>query len=88
MLSMKTFDCVIYSATLKTDTYLFVLQDTKLENLPLPLRQALGKLKHVMNLSLTEDRKLAQNNTRCVINSLKTQGYYLQLPGVRPVLTG
>jgi len=77
---MEPLNCRIYKAYSKADTYLFVLQNTDLENLPVPLLQSLGKLEHVMDLSLTEDKKLAQNNAPSVIRALQTQGYYLQLP--------
>ncbi len=77
---METLACTIYKSIRKTDTYLFVPQDEELENLPAPLLQALGKLEHVMDLSLTEKKKLAQSNARNVIHALNSQGYYLQLP--------
>jgi len=81
---MESFDCTIYRSTKKADAYLFVLQNDKLENLPQALLQTLGKLEYAMDIVLTEDRKLAQNNAHQVIQSLKTQGYYLQLPRLIP----
>ncbi len=62
------------------DTYLFVPLDTDLENLPAALLKTLGKLEHMMDLSLSEEKELARNNRQKVIQSLKTEGYYLQLP--------
>lgn len=64
------------------DTYLFVPLNTELENLPSALLETLGKLEHVMDLTLSEEKKLARNNSRKVIQSLKTEGYYLQLPAL------
>lgn len=77
---MKALVCTIYKSIKQTDTYLFVLQGEELKNLPTSLIQTLGKLEHVMNLSLTEKKKLAQSNARNVIQALSQQGYYLQLP--------
>lgn len=62
------------------DTYLFVPHNTELENLPAQLLEMLGKLTHAMNLSLSGERKLARNNSLTIIQALKTDGYYLQLP--------
>ncbi len=77
---METLDCSIYKSSRKADTYLFVPQNNELENLPGPLLQALGKLEHVMDLSLTTGKKLAQSDARSVMKTLRLQGYYLQLP--------
>ncbi len=77
---METLDCSIYKSIQKMDTYLFVPRHAELENLPATLLKMLGKLEHVMDLSLSEERKLARNNSPKVIQSLKTEGYYLQIP--------
>ncbi len=77
---MEILDCSIYKSIQKMDTYLFIPCNAKLENLPAPLLKRLGKLEHVMDLSLSEQRKLARNNSLKVIQSIKTEGYYLQLP--------
>ena len=77
---MEILDCSIYKSSRKADTYLFIPQNNELENLPAPLLQALGKLEHVMDLSLTAGKKLAQSDARSVIKALELQGYYLQLP--------
>ncbi len=77
---MKIFNCNIYKSSLKTDAYLFILQQQKLESLPPELLKTLGKLEHVMDLPISEQSKLAQNNSQSVIQSLIAQGYYLQLP--------
>jgi len=77
---MEILDCSIYKSSRKADACLFVPQKDELENLPGSLLQALGKLEHVMDLSLTAGKKLAQSDARSVIKALKSQGYYLQLP--------
>ncbi len=77
---MEIFDCSIYKSRQKADAYLFIPQNDELKNLPDSLLQALGKLEHVMDLSLTEGGKLAQSDAHNVIKALKLKGYYLQLP--------
>ncbi len=77
---METFDCSVYKDVRNVDTYLFIPLNAKLENLPSALLKTLGKLEHVMDLSLSGRKKLVRNNNQKVIQSLKTEGYYLQLP--------
>jgi len=77
---MEILDCSIYKSSRKADAYLFIPQNAGLENLPGTLLQALGKLEHVMDLSLNAGKKLAQSDTRSVTKALESQGYYLQLP--------
>ena len=77
---MQTLTCSIYKSTRKTNAYLFVPENTKLETLPAPLLQVLGKLEYVMNLSLNKKKKLAQADAHNVIHAINSQGYYLQLP--------
>jgi len=77
---MEIFDCSIYKSLQRADAYLFIPQNDELKSLPDSLLQALGKLEHVMDLSLTAGGELAQSDARNVIMSLKLKGYYLQLP--------
>ncbi len=77
---MEILNCSIYKSSRKADAYLFIPQSERLENLPDSLLQALGKLEHVMDLSLSAGKKLAQSDARSVIKTLESQGYYLQLP--------
>lgn len=84
---MEIFDCSIYKSRQKADAYLFIPQNGALKNLPDSLLQALGKLEHVMDLSLTAEKKLAQNDVRSVIKTLKLQGYYLQLPAHKQLIS-
>ncbi len=77
---MKILDCSIYKSRRRPDTYLFLPRGESFEALPAGLRQMLGKLEHVMDLSLDPQRKLAQSDPRQVIAALESEGYYLQLP--------
>jgi len=48
------------------------------------LRALFGKPVLVMNLNLSEQRKLAQVEAIAVITALETKGYFLQLPPKTP----
>ena len=51
-----------------------------LEVLSEPLRAAFGRATHVMHLELNEDKKLARVNVLHVLDSLKTKGFFIQMP--------
>ena len=40
----------------------------------------MGPIELVMELDLTEERKLAKEDASKVLNSLNTKGYFVQLP--------
>lgn len=73
-------NCVIYKGSRKADTYLFVEQKDCFERLPKALLEMLGSLELVMELELSEERKLAQANPAEVIKHLAEQGFYVQMP--------
>lgn len=72
--------CFIYKS-LKTD-YLYLYTDTKddFTKVPEALFNRFGKLEFVMELELSPQRKLAQENVEKVIASLKDKGFFVQLP--------
>ncbi len=72
--------CDIYRSEKRTETYLYLPKDAKLEDLPEALRQGFGQATWVMELELTTDRKLARADVGSVMESLANQGFYLQLP--------
>lgn len=72
--------CAIYKGTKKNDHYLYIEREDDFSRVPEVLLNMLGKLKLVMTLELAPERKLAQADTRQVINSLREQGYYFQMP--------
>lgn len=74
--------CVVYKSNLKVDTYIYVTSEDALEQIPSPLREALGRLSKVMDLQLNAERKLARVDVIEVIRALQSRGYFLQMPPV------
>jgi uncharacterized protein YcgL (UPF0745 family) len=74
--------CAIYKGRRKQDTYLYVTEKDDLSRVPETLLRLLGRLEHVMDLELTAERKLAQEDVTEVIRQLRERGWFLQLsPG-------
>ncbi|EPF72011.1 YcgL domain-containing protein [Acinetobacter rudis] len=81
--------CDIYKSSKKDEMYLYVArtrqsteddQQDPLEVIPETIRQAFGRATFVMNLELSQSRKLARVNVLHVIDSLQTKGFFLQMP--------
>jgi len=72
--------CSVVRSSLKSFTYIYLLEGHKFEDLPEALRQVFGKPVFVMNLELTPDRKLAYEDVNQVMHNLANQGYHLQMP--------
>jgi uncharacterized protein YcgL (UPF0745 family) len=74
---MQTF---IYKSLRKPDTYLYLRKRDDFAVLPEAVRAPLGELVFVMELALTEDRKLARADAAVVRLNLATHGFHLQFP--------
>lgn len=72
--------CAIYRSSKKADHYLYVERDDEFSRVPSALLALLGRLEHVMSLELHVQRKLAQADVVEVMQRLRDQGYYLQMP--------
>lgn len=80
--------CSIYKSSKKDEMYLYVerleKKDDKaidpLEVLPEALRSAFGRATFVMDLELSEARKLARVNVLHVLDSIETNGFFIQMP--------
>lgn len=61
---------------------MYVYMDRKMavDDLPEVLRSMFGEPQHVMDLVLTENRKLARADARKVLEKIEEQGFYLQMP--------
>ena len=70
----------IYRSPKEEGMYLYVNKDEGLSRVPEALLQRFGKPQQAMVLVLTPEKKLARAAVEKVIESLQTQGYYLQLP--------
>ena len=49
-------------------------------NVPESMQKAFGRATFVMQLELTQERKLARVSTMRVLDALQTQGYFVQMP--------
>ena len=72
--------CFIYKGNRKQDTYLYITRDGDFSDVPQSLQDLLGELESVMEITLDENRKLANADAKTVIKHLDEQGFYLQMP--------
>lgn len=72
--------CFIYKGNRKQDTYLYITREADFSQVPQSLRDLLGELTSVMEITLTENKMLANADAKTVIKQLDEQGYYLQMP--------
>ena len=76
----------IYRSPKEEGMYLYVNKSEGLSRVPEALLQRFGKPQQAMVLVLTPEKKLARASVEKVIESLQTQGYYLQLPPLSEVI--
>ncbi|MCK7596048.1 YcgL domain-containing protein [Microbulbifer sp. CAU 1566] len=79
--SVKTL-CDIYRSPREAEMYLYVDKAQGMARVPEKLQSLFGKPVHVTTLLLTPKRKLARADVEKVMNALRDQGYYLQMPPV------
>ena len=72
--------CEVYRSNRKAGTYLFVADAEDLGNLPDDLKARLEPLEWVMAIDLAERETLAATRPATVIDSIKSRGFFLQLP--------
>ena len=72
--------CEVYRSNRKAGTYLFVADAEDLGNLPDDLKARLEPLEWVMAIDLAERETLAATRPATVIDSIESQGFFLQLP--------
>lgn len=72
--------CQIFRSPREEGMYLYVQKDEGLSRVPEDLLKLFGKPQPAMVLLLTPEKKLARVSVEKVVESLTTQGFYLQLP--------
>ncbi len=77
---MKHLICSIYRSTKKDECYLYVDKARGLACLPEALLELFGAPQEVMTMLLRPEKPLARADIHKVMEALKGQGYYLQLP--------
>lgn len=78
----------IYKSSKKDELYLYVARPSESESegfdplnaMPEAMRGAFGRATFVMDLELSESRKLARVNVMHVMDSIETKGFFLQMP--------
>lgn len=74
----------VYKSQRKADTYVYLAARDDFARLPEPLRQQLGALAFVLELALTPERRLAQEDPAVVRTNLATRGFHIQFPPTQP----
>lgn len=72
--------CQIFRSPKEEGMYLYVKKEEGLSKVPEELLKLFGKPQAAMVLLLTPEKKLARVSVEKVVESLDTQGFYLQLP--------
>lgn len=72
--------CAIYKSLKKQDTYLYLATKDDFTCVPESLQKLIGEAAHVMDLELSPERKLAQEDTAEVLKNLQERGWHLQMP--------
>ena len=72
--------CSIYKSLRKEGVYLYVEKNQSLSQIPEPLLNTFGQPKHAFDLLLHPGRTLSRVDVMEVMEAIKTQGYYLQIP--------
>lgn len=72
--------CAIYKSRKKQDTYLYMATKDDFSQVPANLLRLLGEPIHIMDLELSPERKLAQEDVHEVLRNLCERGWHLQMP--------
>lgn len=72
--------CFIYKSLKKDYLYLYIAKKDDFSTVPDALMHSLGKMEFVMDLELFPERKLAREDAGKVMEGLKQQGFFVQLP--------
>jgi len=72
--------CQIYRSPKEEGMYLYVIKEEGLTRVPEDLLKLFGKPQPAMVLLLTPEKKLARVSVEKVVESLTSQGFYLQMP--------
>lgn len=74
----------VYKSLRKPDTYLYLRTRDDFTVLPDTVRQPLGELVFVLEVALTENRRLARADPVVVRGNLAAHGFHLQFPPTQP----
>ena len=72
--------CAIYKSLKKSETYLYVEKRDDFTRVPEALMNQFGKPQFVIVFNLAGEKPLLRTSNDKVINELRENGFYLQLP--------
>jgi uncharacterized protein YcgL (UPF0745 family) len=72
--------CSVVRSNLKDYTYIYLADGQDFDDLPVALKKVFGEPEFVMDLDLSPDRSLANEDVEHVMQNLAEEGYHLQLP--------
>jgi len=72
--------CFVFRSIRKAETYLILPNKDDIQTLPSALLQVFGEPEFSFEFELTAESTMAQADPSEVIQSLETQGFYLQIP--------
>lgn len=70
----------VFKSLKKADTYVYLAAREDFAALPEPLRTQLGALQFVLEVELTPERTLSQEDPQVVRANLAQRGFHLQFP--------
>lgn len=72
--------CSIFKSSRKDEMYLYVDKREGTQRVPETLLELFGKPVHVMDMPLTAEKQLSRAEAPKVLEGIRTQGFYLQMP--------
>lgn len=75
-----TLLCQVFRSPRREEMYLYVDKGRGLEDVPQSLLDTFGEPEEVMVLPLTPERRLARAQAADVLEAIRTNGFYLQMP--------
>lgn len=72
--------CTIYRSPKKEEMYLYVDRQEDLKRVPETLLTMFGTPRLVMAMLIKEDRDFARADAKKVLDEIRANGYYLQMP--------
>ncbi|MBB5016340.1 YcgL domain-containing protein [Rehaibacterium terrae] len=70
----------VYKSQRKADTYVYLRERENFDLLPAPLRERLGALSYVLEVTLSPERRLAKEDPAIVRANLADRGFHIQFP--------
>jgi uncharacterized protein YcgL (UPF0745 family) len=70
----------VYKSLRKADTYVYLADRDDFGRIPDAVREPLGRLEFVLDVDLSEGRRLAREDIGAVRANLASRGFHLQMP--------